>query len=150
MSLLCEEGSSAGLWGCHHAAHAWLSCGSRCLQQDRSIPGAGTRCSLTPGGSAEATVTPVAPSQGCLPMAEAVHSPALLRLRSSHEQREARQAMAGPWRGDEGDAGSRPRPRDTWGGQGSVPSDVVATSSMTEVPRGRVRGRDPSAMPARY
>lgn len=38
-------------------------------------------------------------------------------------------------------------PGTAWGGQGLLPSDVVAASSMTEVSRGRVRGRDPSAIP---
>ena len=72
------------------------------------------------GGSAEATVTPVAPSWGCLAVAEAVRGPALLRLSSSHEQREAWQAMAGPRRVDEGDVGSPPCPRDSmrWAGFG--------------------------------
>lgn len=82
------------------------------------MPAAGTWCSLAPGGSAEVTVTPVAPWQGCWAMGEAVHGPTLLQLGSSHEQREAQQEMAGPWGEDEGDVGSQLCPRDSVGWAG--------------------------------
>lgn len=38
-------------------------------------------------------------------------------------------------------------PGTVWGGQASLLSDVVAASSVTEASRGRVMGRDPSAIP---
>lgn len=138
------EGSTAGCGAAAcHAAHARLSCGSRCLQQDQSIPGAGTRCSLAPGGSAEAAVMPAAPSRSCSAVAEAVRGPALLRLGSSHKRKEAWQAMAGPWRADEGDVGSRPSPRDSVGWAGFSPKRCGVCQQHDGGSKGMSRGEGP-------